>query len=92
MSRSRKFKFRPTSRAPPPPSALFRDENVASVPLANKFKKLVEQDDFVEQIQAPLRHGTSTSMAQRLQDMLGEAESHQFHQPVQRNRCSAGNF
>ena len=93
MSKSRKFKFRPTSRAHPPlPSALFRNENVASVPLANKFKELVEQDDFVEQIQAPLRNGTTTTMAQRLQEMLGEAENHQYHQPVQRNRCSAGDF
>lgn len=92
MSKSRKFKFRPASRAHPPPSALFRNEDVASVPLANKFKELVEQDDFVEQIQAPLRNGTPTTMAQRLQEMLGEAENHQYHQPVERNRCSAGDF
>lgn len=73
MSNSRKLKFRPVPRAP----RYANCKQAEPVPLANKFQELIEQDEFPPQhtkapVQRPVNSVPTTSMAQRLQDLLGE--------------------
>ena len=77
MSSSRKLKFRTVPRAP----RYSHNKHAEPVPLANKFQELIEQEELspsqsrVPVAKRPVDHGPTTSMAQRLQDLLGESAS-----------------
>jgi hypothetical protein len=76
MSSSRKLKFRTGPRAP----RYAHNKHAEPVPLANKFQELIEQDEVSPSqsrapVQRPVDTGATASMAQRLQDLLGESAS-----------------
>ena len=76
MSSSRKLKFRTVPRAPRYP----HNKHAEPVPLANKFQELVEQDELSPSqsrvpVQLPVNTAPTTSMAQRLEDLLAESAS-----------------
>lgn len=76
MSSSRKLKFRTVPRAP----RYHDNKHAEPVPLASKFQELIEQDELSPSqsrlpVQRPVTTGPTTSMAQRLQDLLGESAS-----------------
>lgn len=76
MSNSRKLKFRTVPRAP----RYSHNKHAEPVPLANKFQELIEQDELSPShsklpAQRPVNTSPTTSMAQRLHDLLEESVS-----------------